>query len=64
MNGWIGRDELKRLRDHELFGLQKLLYRALTYPNTEAVDLPAIRATLAAIEAELGWRCHAPSPAP
>jgi hypothetical protein len=64
MTGWIGRDELRRLKDHELYGLRKLLYRALTCPNTEAADLPAIRATLAAIEAELGWRCQAPAPAP
>jgi|GEM_PF-5246046 len=58
MNGWIGRDELRRLSDHALYGLQKLLFRALTCPQIDPADLPAIRAALAAIGAELAWRNH------
>ncbi|OKL42915.1 hypothetical protein A3843_16285 [Pseudovibrio exalbescens] len=64
MNGWIRRDELRRLSDQALYGLQKLLFRALTCPQIDPADLPAIRATLAAIEAELNWRSQIPSPAP
>ncbi|MEO9900836.1 MAG: hypothetical protein ABJH45_23015 [Paracoccaceae bacterium] len=63
MNGWIGRDELRRLSDQALYGLQKLLFRALTCPGIDPADLAAIRATLVAIEAELGWRSQIPSPA-
>jgi len=65
MNGWIGLDELRRLSDQELYGLQRLLFRALTCPQTDPSDLHAIRATLAAIEAELNWRLsQIPSPTP
>jgi len=56
MTGWIGRDELGRLSDQALYGLQKLLFRALTCPQIDPADLPAIRAILAAIEAELDRR--------
>lgn len=64
MTALIGNEALKRLRDTELYGLQKLLFWALTCPATNPADLPAIRATLAAIEAELAHRNHRPAPAP
>lgn len=63
MRGWIGQDALRRLRDQELYGLRSLLFRALTCPQIDPADLPSIRATLAAIEAELARRSRAPSPA-
>ncbi|WP_420412213.1 hypothetical protein [Roseibium sp.] len=59
MRNLIGTNALQRLRDYELIGLQKLLFRALNCPETRGSELPAIRATLAVIEAELARRsCH------
>ena len=62
MNGWIGRDELGRLSDQALYGLQKLLFRALSCPQANPADLSAIRATLTAIEAELECRSYHSAP--
>lgn len=62
MTVFLGIEALKRLRRQELYGLKKLLFRALTCPTTNPADLPAIRATLAAIEAELADRRHHPAP--
>lgn len=64
MTVWIGRDELGRLSDRALNGLQKLLFRALTCPQIDPADSLAIRTTLAAIEAELDRRNNKPFPAP
>ncbi len=64
MIGWIEPNTLVRLRDNELYGLQKLYFRALSCPDTDPADLPAIRATLCAIENELGRRRQFSIPAP
>ncbi len=64
MTAYIGIDALRRLRDKELLGLRKLFFWALTCPVTKPADIPAIRATLSAIEAELARRSRRPAPAP
>ena len=63
MTALIGIEALTRLRDQELYGLQKLFFRALTCPKTDPVGLPAIRAMLTAIETELHRRSYHPAPA-
>ena len=62
MIGWIETKALYRLRNNELYGLQKLYFRTLTCPDTDPADLPAIHATLTAIENELSRRNLQPFP--
>jgi len=64
MTTYLEIDALRRLRDHELLGLRKLFFWALTCPVTNPADIPAIRATLRAIEDELARRTYRPAPAP
>lgn len=64
MIGWIEPNTLLRMRDNELYGLQKLYFRALSCPDTNPAELPVLRATLNAIESELGKRRQFSIPSP